>query len=143
MTNFLRVDAVNRQLVMDKAFAKNAKIVGSAEYNMLQRARSDYDGYSVVTRHIKRNPNKESYKGLSYQYMEDYIMTHEDYETARALLDELDEMRLISQCHSKAFRYPAIKKWFFKRYPKVRDFGVQNEKCTGELVLSQKDKEVA
>ena len=67
MTNFLRVDAVNRQLVMDKAFAKNAKIVGSAEYNMLQRARSDYDGYSVVTRRIKRNPNKESYKGLSYQ----------------------------------------------------------------------------
>lgn len=42
MTNYLRVDAVNRQLVMDKTFAKNAQIVGSAEYDMLQRARSDY-----------------------------------------------------------------------------------------------------
>ena len=35
MTNYLRVDAVNRQLVMDKTFAKNAQIVGSAEYDML------------------------------------------------------------------------------------------------------------
>lgn len=61
MTNYLRVDAVNRQLVMDKTFAKNAQIVGSAEYDMLQRARSDYATYSVVTRQIKRNLNKESY----------------------------------------------------------------------------------
>ena len=66
MTNYLRVDAVNRQLVMDKTFAKNAQIVGSAEYDMLQRARSDYATYSVVTRQIKRNLNKESYRGLTY-----------------------------------------------------------------------------
>ena len=67
MTNYLRVDAVNRQLVMDKTFAKNAQIVGSAEYDMLQRARSDYATYSVVTRQIKRNLNKESYRGLTYR----------------------------------------------------------------------------
>ena len=123
MTNYLRVDAVNRQLVMDKTFAKNAQIVGSAEYDMLQRARSDYATYSVVTRQIKRNLNKESYRGLTYQYME--------------------EMRLISQCHSKAFRYPTIKKWFLERYPEVRNFGVRNAEYTGELALSQKNKEVA
>lgn len=68
MTNYLRVDAVNRQLVMDKTFAKNAQIVGSAEYDMLQRARSDYATYSVVTRQIKRNLNKESYRGLTYRH---------------------------------------------------------------------------
>lgn len=143
MTNYLRVDAVNRQLVMDKTFAKNAQIVGSAEYDMLQRARSDYATYSVVTRQIKRNLNKESYRGLTYQYMEDYIAAHEDYETAKAVLDELEEMRLISQCHSKAFRYPTIKKWFLERYPKVRNFGVRNAEYTGEFALSQKNKEVA
>ena len=143
MTNYLRVDAVNRQLVMDKTFAKNAQIVGSAEYDMLQRARSDYATYSVVTRQIKRNLNKESYRGLTYQYMEDYIAAHEDYETAKAVLDELEEMRLISQCHSKAFRYPTIKKWFLERYPEVRNFGVRNAEYTGELALSQKKKEVA
>ena len=42
MTNFLRLDSENRRLIMDKTFAKNAQIVGSTEYDMLQRARSDY-----------------------------------------------------------------------------------------------------
>ena len=75
--------------------------------------------------------------------MEDYIAAHEDYETAKAVLDELEEMRLISQCHSKAFRYPTIKKWFLERYPEVRNFGVRNAEDTGEFALSQKNKEVA
>ena len=116
MTNRLLVDSENRRLIMDKTFARNAQIVGSVEYDMLQRARSDYATYSVVTRQIKRNPNKESYRGLTYQYMEDYIAAHEDYETAKAVLDEFEERQLISQCHSKAFRYPTIKKWFLERY---------------------------
>jgi len=80
---------------------------------------------------------------LTYQYMVDYIMTHEDCETAKAVLDEFEEMQLISQCHSKAFRYPTIKKWFLERYPEVRNFGVRNTNYTGELALSQKNKEVA
>ena len=143
MTNRLLVDSENRRLIMDKTFARNAQIVGSVEYDMLQRARSDYATYSVVTRQIKRNPNKESYRGLTYQYMEDYIAAHEDYETAKAVLDELEEMRIISQCHSKAFRYPTIKTWFLERYPEVRNFGVRNTNHTGELALSQKTKEVA
>ena len=96
MTNFLRLDSENRRLIMDKTFAKNAQIVGSTEYDMLQRARSDYATYSVVTRQIKRNPNKESYRGLTYQYMVDYIMTHEDCETAKAVLDEFEEIKRLN-----------------------------------------------
>lgn len=41
MTNYLRVDAVNRQLVMDKTFAKNAQIVGSAEYDQHMRSHKE------------------------------------------------------------------------------------------------------
>lgn len=144
MTNVLRVDAESRKLIMDKTFAKNAEIVGSAEYNMLQRARNDYEGYTVITRQIKRNPNKESYRGLTYQYMADYIMTHEDLKTANAVLEKFEEMRLISQCHSKAFRYPTIKKWFLTRYPEVRNFGVQAAEYTAvPTKSSEKSKEVA
>ena len=74
MTNRLLVDSENRRLIMDKTFARNAQIVGSVEYDMLQRARSDYATYSVVTRQIKRNPNKESYRGLTYQYIRKYLL---------------------------------------------------------------------
>ena len=130
MTNYLRVDTVNRQLVMDKAFAKNASIVGSREYEMLQQARNDYKDFTVIKRTIKKNPNKESYKGLTYDYMEDYIRTHEDAENVKEMLNEFREMRLISQCHSKAFRYPIIKKWFLEQYPEIEEYGMNYNKIS-------------
>ena len=52
--------------------------------------------------------------------MEDYIQTHEPAATVDTVLDEFEEMRLISSCHSKAFRYPVIKKWFLNKYPEVK-----------------------
>lgn len=123
MTNYLRVDMDNCRLVMDRAFARNAAIAGTKEYNTLQAARKDYEGFSVVTRQIKRNPNKECYAGLTYAYMEDYILTHEQPSTVEAVLNEFNEMRLIAACHSKAFRYPTIKKWFLNKYPEIKFFG--------------------
>ena len=111
MTNYAKVDHTNRRIVMDRTFAKNAEIVGSTEYEKLQACRKDYPTYTVVRREIKKNPNQVRYGGLTYQYMEDYIMTHESRETLNAVLDEFNEMLLISRGYSKAFRYPTIKRW--------------------------------
>ena len=38
---------------------------------------------------------------------------------------EYREKRLISECHGKARRYPAIKQWFLKQYPEVEKFGME------------------
>ena len=123
MTNYAKVDHTNRRIVMDRTFAKNAEIVGSKEYNQLQTCRKDYPTYTVVRREIKKNPNQVRYGGLTYQYMEDYIMTHESRETLNAVLDEFNEMLLISRGYSKAFRYPTIKRWFLLKYPEFAEFG--------------------
>ena len=61
MQNTLRVNHTHRVLVMDRTFAKNANNVRFDEYALLQRARQDYPTYAVVTRRIKRNPNRETY----------------------------------------------------------------------------------
>ena len=42
MKNYLKVDVAESRLVMDRTFAKNCAIAGSAEYNLLQSARRDY-----------------------------------------------------------------------------------------------------
>lgn len=123
MTNYAKVDHTNRRIVMDRTFAKNAEIVGSTEYEKLQACRKDYPTYTVVRREIKKNPNQVRYGGLTYQYMEDYIMTHESRETLNAVLDEFNEMLLISRGYSKAFRYPTIKRWFLLKYPEFAEFG--------------------
>ena len=47
---------------------------------------------------------------------------------------EYNELRLISECHCKARRYPKIKKWFLKKYPEVEKFGTEesNNETTTE-----------
>lgn len=76
MKNYLKVDIANARLVMDRTFAKNCAIAGSAEYNLLQSARKDYPNFTVEQRTIKRNANKECYRGLTYEYMKKYIASH-------------------------------------------------------------------
>ena len=114
MTNYAKIDRTNKRIIMDRTFAKNAEIVGSEEYKILQACRRDYPTYTVVRREIRRNPNQEHFKGLTYNYMESYILTHESRDTVKAVLEEFNEMLLISKAHSKAFRYPTIKSWFFR-----------------------------
>ena len=123
MKNTLRIDHKSRAIVMDRLFAKNSCNVRFKEYNLLQRVRHDYPSYEVVVRHIKRNPNKETYRGLTYAYMERYIASHAN---AEVIMAEYRELRLISECHCKARRYPKIKKWFLKTYPEVELFGMED-----------------
>ena len=40
---------------------------------------------------------------------------------------ELEEMILISKCHSMGYRYPTIKAWFLDKYPEIAAFGMNEE----------------
>ena len=133
MKNTLKINHTNSTIVMDRTFAKLAENTMSAEYAHLQQVRKDYPTYAVIQRQIKKNSNKETYNGLTYEYMEGYIMTHGSVETIQANLREFEEMRLISKCHSKAFRYPVIKSWFLQKYPEIAKFGVCGAPKTEEI----------
>ena len=108
---------------MNKTFAKMVENPFSEEYAFLQKIRRDYPEYKVTIREIKKNPNKETYAGLTYEYMKDYIILHTSKEEEDAAMAEFNELVLISKCHSKALRYPTIKKWFLSKYPEVAEFG--------------------
>lgn len=120
MKNYMKVNHAKMELVMDKTFAKKSELVGSAEYNMLQAARRDYPTYTVITKTNKKNKAVEHYDGLTYDYMERYIASHENAEKRMA---EYEELRLIAECHS--VRYHHIKNWFLETYLEVKQFGVR------------------
>lgn len=124
MKNVLKVDFAKKQIIMDRTFAKNSTDTRSEEYAHLQNVRHDYPNFTVATRSCKKNPNKKSYEGLTYEYMEHYIITHEGKDTILEVLDEYDELRIVSECHSKSRRYAPIKRWFLARYPEVAEFGL-------------------
>ena len=122
--NTIRIDHATKRIIMDSMFYKNSADPRNEEYTVLQNVRRDYPTYTPIQRTIKKNPAKKTYSGLTYAYMEDYILTHESPETVEAVFTEFNEMVLISQCHSQAFRYPTIKKWFLNKYPEILKFGL-------------------
>lgn len=124
----IKVNHEKRRIEMNKVFAKCIENPKSEEYALLQSVRKDYPSYEVCVRTIQKNTKKKTYKGLDYDYMRSYILTHEPKETKAAVMAEFEEMILISECHSKAFRYPVIKKWFLAKYPEIANFGVEEEK---------------
>ena len=127
MKNKLLINHANRTIVMDRTFAKYAANTRSEEYDHLQRVRQDYPGYEVIRRKINSNVNKETYRGLTYEYMEDYILIHGTPEEIKKNLKIYDEKKLISECHSKARRYPVIKSWFLETYPEILKFGMNED----------------
>ena len=124
MKNALYIDFAKDKIVMTTTFAKKCQNTASAEYAQRQSVRRDYPTFAVTTRKIKSNPNKETYAGLTYEYMRNYIITHASDETRETEVAEFDELILISKCQTKAKRYPTIKKWFLVKYPAIAKFGM-------------------
>ena len=129
MKNTLKINHADRVITMDRTFAKNAENTRSEEYAHLQSVRRDYPTYTVVRRQIKKNPNKECYKGLTYEYMEAYITKHDDenssimeaYMTLRGISDDADE------AFAESCSYFEIKTWFLNTYPAIAEFHKKRE----------------
>ena len=127
MKNTLFLNHNNETIVMDRTFARKAINARSEEYELLQRVRQDYPKYTVTQRHIKTNPSKKTYRGLTYDWMEDYILTHGDNDKRLANWNKYTEMRLLSECHGQSFRYPYIKSWFLNMFPEVATYGTDEQ----------------
>lgn len=121
----IRIDFEKNEVVMTRKFAAAASDPHTKEYKILQDVLNTYEGINVRRHTIKKNPNKECYKGLTYDYMREYIRSHEAKANVESALAELEDMIYISKCHSNGFRYPTIKKWFLDKYKEVAEFGTE------------------
>ena len=126
MKNYARLDHAEKRIVMDRTFAKNAEIIGSAEYDLLQECRKAYPKYAVVQRSIKKNEGQNRYDGMTFDAMREYIKRHEAAEYIDLMLEKLEMVIADMECISKGHTYPRVKSWFLKNYPEV--------KLTGKLV---------
>ncbi len=110
-------------LVLAKGFAKKAFSYGTKEYRMLQECRKDYPTYTVEVRSISKNSSQDHYKGLTYENMEIYILTHENAEENIVIFNNKKE---IAEMHSSCKRYGTIKNWFLETYPEVKEYMNKN-----------------
>ena len=126
MKNTLTINHVNHTIVMDRTFAKNAGIIGSPEYDLLQECRKAYPNYQVVRREIKKKEGQNRYAGLTVDAMREHIERHEPEATKSYMLEKFDTLLVDMKYISKGHTYPRVKSWFIKNYPEV--------KLTGKLV---------
>ena len=115
------LDHANSKIMMSKDFARKASNAESEEYQLLQMIKANHPSYSMSLGVIKKKENKESYRGLTYAYMERYIAL----KGSREDMDEYCNMLFLSECHK--VKYPAIKKWFLNKYPDVVHYGAKEE----------------
>lgn len=96
---------------------------GSDAYRNLQAARRENPGFRITVMSRKVKSKRESYKGLTYEYMETYIATHDPEEKIMA---EYLRYRCLSKNPSdnlpKAYTYQEMKKWFLGMYQEISDF---------------------
>ena len=139
----IRIDRDNNRIVMTKAFANKADDPTTREFRLLQEVMGTYPTFKVVNHTIKKNPHKECYKGLTYDYMREFIRTHEAKANVESVLAELEDLIFISKGHSNGYRYPTIKKWFLEKYPNFAEFGAElseaKEHKTVELSFPTED----
>ena len=114
---------------MTKKFAAAAARYGTKEYRALQEVRRDYPNYKVVTVSRKSSVQKETYKGLTYSYMESYIKAHDD--ESESIMAEYEMLRGLSQEAQEALAEPCsyieMKDWFLKKFPAIAEFHKKRE----------------
>lgn len=131
----ISVDIERKAIILTRSFYKKAMDPRSPQYAELQQYKADNPTFSVVRHTIKRNRNKESYRGLTYEYMREYIRTHVVAEMMDEAIGELEEQLFKAKCHS--IRYPAIKKWFLATYPEVKtEYGKASSTAEEEIVFT-------
>ena len=124
MMSKIRVDYAAKVIILARTFAKSAEKVGSPEYVEMQDCREKHPGFTIVYREFKKNSSQEHYAGLTYEYMVDYIIRHEQPEKQEEMLRKLSILRQDVAGLTKGHRYPIIKRWFLMSYPEITTLGM-------------------
>ena len=101
-----------------------ARRFGSDTYKALQEARRDYPGFTVTTITRKVSTQRETYKGLTYAYMEKYITAHDDEK--KSIMAEYNMSRGKSEDPAAllpyTYTYTEMKAWFLGKFEEIAKF---------------------
>ncbi len=115
----------DNEAMVTKAFAKNAVIFGTEEYKLWREYRKDFPEAKMVTKNIKKNPNKKTFKNLTYKNMKAYI---ESLESSEVILKEYEVVMTRARIQTSPYHY--VVSWFEERckgYESFFEEGVSEE----------------
>lgn len=110
------VDEIHVQVT--KEFAKNARIFGTPEYKTWRAIKKDVPEAEMVTKTIKRNPNKTvDTRNMTYEHMAMYI---NQQDGAKELMIVFKKTVMQSKVQNNPYRY--VLAWFLKQFPNESEY---------------------
>ena len=115
MKNTKRIDEAKMTVTVTKDFLMKAGQFGTPEF--FEALEMKKEGYTLVERKIKKNPDKQTYAELTYDKMKSVIEGYwTDAEVRKAKLDEFEYIKRWAKTQTAA--YAKVKSWFKKNYGK-------------------------
>ena len=122
-----------KKIEMTKAESKEAGNPTSAKFEELMKLRSIFPDFEIIIK--KTSVKRDTYKGLGYDYMENYIKAHDnsdtnlkEFYTLRGM-NEKGEKDVLIEEHS----YGEIKMWFLSTFPEIEKFNDETNKKLKEI----------
>ena len=113
--NGIKVDIINRKIIINKTFATKMANTTSPEYREYKKVVSVNPDFEIQVK-TQKTYDRENYKGLTYKFIEAYIYCHELDMTARQkAFAEYTEERWKALAHKCS--YKEVRAWFIKKYP--------------------------
>lgn len=119
----MNANLITKKIEMSKREAKAAGKVNTAEFNELNTLRTIYPTFEIEIK-TSSAKKKGAFKGLTYEYMEKYISTHDDEN--KTIMNEFKMMRGATdeakEVLADSLTYTEIKNWFLNKYSAINEF---------------------
>ena len=148
----MNANLMTKKIEMTKTEAKAAGKPNTAEYNTLLELMKNFPGFQIEI--VKSAAKKvDRFKGLDYDYMEAYIMSHskeieieleENNKETKPILEVFYELRGLDKDGKKigmaaAASYGEIKMWFLTQYPEIEKMGENVNKIIEKTRKARKE----
>ena len=94
-------------VLVTKSFMKQARIFGTPEYKKWKEIKADLPEAIMVTKKIKKNPEKKTNRNMTYANMKLFI---KQQKNAEELLKEFERQKKLSKI--MPYPYAAVLEWF-------------------------------
>ena len=148
----MNANLMTKKIEMTKTEAKAAGKPNTAEYNTLLELMKNFPGFQIEI--VKSAAKKvDRFKGLDYDYMEAYIMSHskeieieleENKKETKPILEVFYELRGLDKDGKKigmaaAASYGEIKMGFLTQYPEIEKMGENVNKIIEKTRKARKE----
>ena len=125
-------DFPKHSIIASATTLKKARNPQSAECKMLLQMLSEHPNFKVAEKEINKKDGKQTYKGLTFQAMTDYIKTQANSE---AEIRKYEVVRRIAKI--KGSEYALTKKWFLNAYPAYKEKAIVEQEMD-EMLQAEK-----